>query len=117
MLLSRRSSLIIQSSPAGRTVRLSSSTTSGTTARAESVGSSSSAQSRSWEVRRLCPSSLLSFSGSSHSSVSTDAETSVRGLEGLLRLCFAQEPSASELYLMLGYNVSVPPYVRQALFS
>ncbi len=49
--------------------------------------------------------------------LSTDAETSVRGLEGLLRLCFAQEPSASELYLMLGYNVSVPPYVRQALFS
>jgi non-heme chloroperoxidase len=49
--------------------------------------------------------------------LSTEAETSVRGLEGLLRLCFAQEPSASELYLMLGYNVSVPPYVRQGLFS
>jgi pimeloyl-ACP methyl ester carboxylesterase len=48
---------------------------------------------------------------------STDTETSVRALEGLLRLCFAQEPSAAELYLMLGYNVSVPPYVRQALFS
>jgi non-heme chloroperoxidase len=48
---------------------------------------------------------------------SMDTETSVRGLEGLLRLCFAQEPSASELYLMLGYNVSVPPYVRQGLFS
>ena len=49
--------------------------------------------------------------------LSTDAETSVRGLEGLLRLCFAREPSASERYLMLGYNVSVPPYVRQGLFS
>ncbi len=49
--------------------------------------------------------------------LSTEAETSVRGLEGLLRLCFAQQPSASELYLMLGYNVSVPPYVRQGLFS
>jgi non-heme chloroperoxidase len=49
--------------------------------------------------------------------LSTDAETSVRGLEGLLRLCFAREPSATELYLMLGYNVSVPQYVRQALFS
>ena len=35
----------------------------------------------------------------------------------LLRLCFVQEPSAAELYLMLGYNLSVPPYVRQALFS
>jgi len=49
--------------------------------------------------------------------LSSDAETSVRGLEGLLRLCFAQEPSPSEVYLMLGYNVSVPPYVRQGLFS
>jgi pimeloyl-ACP methyl ester carboxylesterase len=48
---------------------------------------------------------------------STDAETSVRGLEGLLRLCFAKEPAATERYLMLGYNVSVPPYVRQGLFS
>ncbi|HYL14733.1 MAG TPA: alpha/beta hydrolase, partial [Terriglobales bacterium] len=48
---------------------------------------------------------------------STDTESSVRGLEGLLRLCFAQEPPPNELYLMLGYNVSVPPYVRQGLFS
>ncbi len=49
--------------------------------------------------------------------LSSDAETSVRGLEGLLRLCFAREPSSSERFLMLGYNVSVPPYVRQGLFS
>ena len=49
--------------------------------------------------------------------LSAGAETSVRGLEGLLRLCFAQAPSASELYMMLGYNVSVPRYVRQGLFS
>ena len=48
---------------------------------------------------------------------STNTEESVCGLEGLLRLCFAQEPSAAELYLMLGYNVSVPPHVRQALLS
>ena len=47
----------------------------------------------------------------------TDAEESVRSLASLLRMCFAREPSADELYLMLGYNVSVPPYVRQALFS
>jgi non-heme chloroperoxidase len=47
----------------------------------------------------------------------TDVEESVRSLESLLRLCFAQEPSAADLYLMLGYNMSVPPYVRQALFS
>jgi len=49
--------------------------------------------------------------------LSTDAETSVQGLEGLLRLCFARKPSAPELYLMLGYNVTVPPYVRQGLFA
>lgn len=48
---------------------------------------------------------------------SPDTETSVRGLEGLLRLCFAQELPPSEHYLMLGYNVSVPPYVRQGMLS
>jgi non-heme chloroperoxidase len=47
----------------------------------------------------------------------TDAEESVRNLESSLRLCFVQQPSASDLYLMLGYNVSVPPHVRQALLS
>lgn len=47
----------------------------------------------------------------------TDVEESVRSLESLLRMCFAQQPSAADLYLMLGYNLSVPPYVRQALFS
>lgn len=49
--------------------------------------------------------------------LSTDAETVACGLEGLLRLCFARRPSSSELYLMLGYNHSVPPYVRQGMFS
>jgi pimeloyl-ACP methyl ester carboxylesterase len=48
---------------------------------------------------------------------STQVEESVRSLELLLRFCFAKEPSWEELYLMLGYNLSVPPYVRQALFS
>jgi pimeloyl-ACP methyl ester carboxylesterase len=48
---------------------------------------------------------------------SADAEESVRALTSLLRLCFADEPSSEDLYRMLGYNVSVPPYVRQALFS
>ena len=47
----------------------------------------------------------------------TDVEESVRSLESFLRLLFFQEPSAEDLYLMLGYNVSVPPFVRQALFS
>ncbi|HTT21629.1 MAG TPA: alpha/beta hydrolase [Candidatus Sulfotelmatobacter sp.] len=49
--------------------------------------------------------------------LSSDAEASVRGSTGLLRLCYPHEPSPSEQYQMLGYNVSVPPYVRQALFS
>jgi pimeloyl-ACP methyl ester carboxylesterase len=48
---------------------------------------------------------------------STNTEESVRGLESLLRMCFAQPLEAAELYRMLGYNLSVPPYVRQALFS
>jgi non-heme chloroperoxidase len=47
----------------------------------------------------------------------TDVGECVRSLESFLRMCFAQEPSADDLYLMLGYNVSVPPHVRQALFS
>ena len=48
---------------------------------------------------------------------SADTEESVRSLGSLLRLCFARALSSEERYLMLGYNVSVPPYVRQALFS
>ena len=48
---------------------------------------------------------------------STDVEESVRSLESLLRMCFSREPSGEELYTMLGYNVTVPPHVRQALFS
>jgi len=47
----------------------------------------------------------------------TGVEESVSSLKSLLHLCFAQELAAEDLYLMLGYNVSVPPYVRQALFS
>jgi non-heme chloroperoxidase len=47
----------------------------------------------------------------------TDVADSVSSLQSLLRLCFVKEPSAEDLYLMLGYNVSVPPHVRQALFS
>jgi non-heme chloroperoxidase len=46
-----------------------------------------------------------------------DVEESASSLRSLLRLCFVEEPSAEDLYLMLGYNLSVPPYVRQALFS
>lgn len=48
---------------------------------------------------------------------SNDVHESVQSLQGLLRLCFSHEPAIEELYLMLGYNISVPPYVRQALLS
>ena len=48
---------------------------------------------------------------------STDVRESVGACAALLRMCFAREPSAEELYLMLGYNLSVPPHVRQAMFS
>jgi non-heme chloroperoxidase len=44
-------------------------------------------------------------------------EESLASLASLLRLCFVQEPSAEDLYLMLGFNASVPPFVRQALLS
>src|SRR5215471_7447697 len=44
-------------------------------------------------------------------------EESVNTLASLLRICFAEELSTEDLYQMLGYNVSVPPYVRQALLS
>ena len=48
---------------------------------------------------------------------STDAETSVSSLESLVRMCTARESTAPDFYSMLGYNASVPPFVRQALFS
>jgi pimeloyl-ACP methyl ester carboxylesterase len=48
---------------------------------------------------------------------SSDSDQSTRSLDALLRMCFTSELSISDLYLMLGYNVSVPSFVRQALFS
>ena len=48
----------------------------------------------------------------------TDAEESVRSLEHFLHhLVMHEEPSPADLYFFLGYNVIVPPYVRQGLFS
>ena len=46
----------------------------------------------------------------------TSVEESMRSLGSLLRPCFLQL-SAEDLYLMLGYKLSVLPYVRQAMFS
>jgi len=48
---------------------------------------------------------------------SRDVEESIGSLESLLRLCFAHEPPETDLHTMLGYSASVPPFVRQALFS
>ena len=48
---------------------------------------------------------------------SRDVEEAVRVLDSLLHLCLANEPEASDLYTMLGFNVSVPPFVRQALLT
>jgi pimeloyl-ACP methyl ester carboxylesterase len=47
----------------------------------------------------------------------TDVEASVRGVASLLRLCLVREPSTEDLYRMIGYGVSVPPYVRQAMLA
>ncbi len=41
----------------------------------------------------------------------------MHSLDSLIRLCFATELSAMDRYLMLGYNLSVPPYVREAMFA
>ena len=48
---------------------------------------------------------------------STDFEQSIGSLGSLIRMCFNRELSSEEYYPMLGYNVSVPPYVREGLFS
>lgn len=48
---------------------------------------------------------------------STDVGDTVSSLQSLIRMCFVREPTAEELYLMLGIGVSVPPHVREGLFS
>jgi pimeloyl-ACP methyl ester carboxylesterase len=48
---------------------------------------------------------------------STDTETSVSALGSPLRLCFLHPLSAAAFYTMLGFTVSVPAFVRQALFG
>ncbi len=47
----------------------------------------------------------------------SDLDESVRTLQAFLRLCFLQAPRPEDMYRILGYNVVVPPHVRQALFS
>jgi pimeloyl-ACP methyl ester carboxylesterase len=48
---------------------------------------------------------------------SYDVEESTSTLQQFLRLCVYAEPAPEDLYFFLGYNVIVPPYVRQGLFS
>ena len=49
--------------------------------------------------------------------LSTDADDSTRALETLLDLVFSSELTPQDRYLMLGWSVSVPSYVRQGLFA
>jgi pimeloyl-ACP methyl ester carboxylesterase len=46
-----------------------------------------------------------------------ETENTAVALQELLRLCFAHPPADAEFFRMLVYNVSVPPFVRQGLFS
>ena len=48
---------------------------------------------------------------------SNDVEESVRALQVFMRMCVCAEPTPEDFYFFLGYNVIVPPYVRQGLFS
>jgi pimeloyl-ACP methyl ester carboxylesterase len=48
---------------------------------------------------------------------SEDKDESRSAMESCLRLCFVEQPSDDDLSGMLEYNLSVPPHVRQALFS
>jgi pimeloyl-ACP methyl ester carboxylesterase len=49
--------------------------------------------------------------------LSDDAEESTRALETVLDLAFASDLTPQDRYRILGWNVSVPPYVRQGLFA
>ena len=48
---------------------------------------------------------------------STDTGENARSLESLLHLCFATKLTLEELRLMLEPSLTVPPYVRQGMFS
>ena len=48
---------------------------------------------------------------------SENIEESVTALQQVLRLCVHEVPPPEDFYFFLGYNVIVPPHVRQGLFS
>ncbi len=49
--------------------------------------------------------------------MSADVQEAAQALEALLDLAFSADRTAQEQYMMLGWNMSVPPHVRQALFA
>lgn len=49
--------------------------------------------------------------------MSADAEEAAHALDALLDLAFASDRTTHEQYMMLGWNMSVPPHVRQAMFA
>jgi len=57
------------------------------------------------------------FLGNVPGLLSTDVEESVHALEALLDLAFESDLTPDERYLALGWNVQVPPYVRQGMFA
>ena len=48
---------------------------------------------------------------------SNDVQENVRAMNSFIRLCFTKEPPERDLYMMLGYNLATPPYIRQEMFS
>jgi pimeloyl-ACP methyl ester carboxylesterase len=48
---------------------------------------------------------------------SNDMQAGVQSLESLVRMCVTRELSAADLYMLLGWSISTPPYVREALLS
>jgi pimeloyl-ACP methyl ester carboxylesterase len=48
---------------------------------------------------------------------SSDVGESACALQAFLHLCMYAEPTPADLYFFLGYNIIVPPYVRQGMLS
>jgi non-heme chloroperoxidase len=48
---------------------------------------------------------------------STDLEASTAALRTFIHLTTSADPAPEDLYLALGYNIVVPPHVRQAMLS
>jgi pimeloyl-ACP methyl ester carboxylesterase len=46
---------------------------------------------------------------------SADVVESVTGLTRFITMCLEEEPPSADFYAILGFNVSVPPHVRQGL--